>query len=58
MTMEEAANIATKTNPKEMWLTHYSPSENNPKIYEKSLQKIYNNLYIVKDGEKKVLKFE
>ena len=58
MTMEEAANIATKTNPKEMWLTHYSPSENNPKIYEKNLQKIYNNLYIVKDGEKKVLKFE
>lgn len=58
MTMLEASEVATKTKPKEMWLTHYSPSENNPKIYEKDLQQIYPNIHIVKDGEKKVLNFE
>ena len=58
MTMEEACEIAVKTNPKEMWLTHYSPSEIKPKIYENDLKKIFNNIKICKDGEKKVLNFE
>ena len=58
MTMIEACEIAKKTNPKEMWLTHYSPSENRPKIYEDELKKIYSNVKICKDGEKKVLNFE
>ena len=58
MTMREACEIATKTNPKEMWLTHYSPSEVKPKQYENELKKIYNNVKICKDGEKKELNFE
>lgn len=58
MTMYEAADIAKKTNPKEMWLTHYSPSENRPKIYENELKTYYENIKICKDGEKKVLNFE
>lgn len=58
MTMEEAANIAVKTKPKEMWLTHYSPSEFKPKIYEENLKKIFPNIKICKDGEKKVINFE
>lgn len=58
MTMEEACEIATKTNPKEMWLTHYSPSETRPKIYENNLKKIFSNVKICKDGEKKVINFE
>ena len=58
MTMKEACEIATKTNPKEMWLTHYSPSEVKPQIYENELKKIYPNIKICKDGEKKELNFE
>lgn len=58
MTMVEACEIAKKTKPKEMWLTHYSPSENKPKIYEKSLKEIFENVKICKDGEKVVLNFE
>lgn len=58
MTMQEACEIALKTNPKEMWLTHYSPSENKPKIYEDELKKIFPNIKVSKDGEKKVLNFE
>ena len=58
MTMEEACEIALKTNPKEMWLTHYSPSEIKPKIYENNLKKIFANVKICKDGEKKELNFE
>ena len=58
MTMAEACEIGVKTNPKEMWLTHYSPSEVKPKIYEEDLKKIFPNVKICKDGEKKVLNFE
>lgn len=58
MTMEEACEIAIKTNPKEMWLTHYSPSEVKPKIYESKLKEKYKYIKICKDGEKKVINFE
>ena len=58
MTMREACEIAVKINPKEMWLTHYSPSVVKPKIYENDLKKIFKNVKICKDGEKKELNFE
>ncbi len=58
MTMKEAAEIAVKTNPKEMWLTHYSPSEVKPKFFENELKTIFENIKICKDGEKKELNFE
>ena len=58
MTMREACEIGLKTNPKEMWLTHYSPSEVKPKIYENELKDILPQVKICKDGEKKVLNFE
>lgn len=58
MTMQEACEIATKTNPKEMWLTHYSPAENKPQIYEDDLKKIFKNVFIVKDGTKKTLYYD
>ena len=58
MTMQEACDIALRTNPNEMWLTHYSPSEVHPKTYESELKKIFKNIKICKDGEKKVINFE
>lgn len=33
MTFKEAAEIAREANPKEMWLTHYSPSLVKPALY-------------------------
>lgn len=58
MTMYEACEIAKKTSPKVMWLTHYSPLEIKPKMYEDELKTIFKNVHICKDGEKKVINFE
>ena len=57
-TMKEACEIASMTNPKEMWLTHFSPSENNPKIYQNMVSGINDKVIIAKDNFKKVLNFE
>lgn len=58
MTFEEAAQIACKANPKEMWLTHYSPSLVRPDDYVKSAQKIFANTKTARDGWNKSLMFE
>lgn len=58
MTMQEAAKIAAETNPKELWLTHYSPSMMRPKQYEKELRKIFPATYVGKDGMSAELNFE
>lgn len=58
MTFAEAALIAKEANPKELWLTHYSPSLNNPSDYVKEAQKIFANAYVCKDGRSIELLFE
>ena len=58
MTMKEACEIANITKPKCMWLTHFSPSENNPKIYQDMVTNLNNKVIIAKDNFKKVLNFE
>lgn len=58
MMMTEACEIAKVNNPKELWLTHYSPSEVKPQIYENELKKIFKNVRIIKDGEKKIIYFD
>lgn len=58
MTMQEAAKIAAETNPKELWLTHYSPSMMRPKQYEKELRKIFPATCVGKDGMSAELNFE
>lgn len=57
MTMQEAAHLARKAGVAEMWLTHYSPSVIDPKIYIKEVRKIFPETYICKDGRKKELDF-
>ena len=47
MTMYEAANLAKKAQPAEMWLTHYSPSLNRP---DEFIDKVRGNLSGSKDG--------
>lgn len=58
MMMQEAAKMAVLSCVKELWLTHFSPSEVQPKKYIKELKESFNNTVISKDGEYKLLKFE
>ncbi len=60
MTFYEAAKLALAASPrpKEMWLTHYSPSLSYPKEYEKEVRKIFRNTHVAKDGRSVSLMFE
>jgi len=57
MTFYEAANLAKRADVKEMWLTHYSPSLVNPKMYQKDARDIFPNTYTCKDGKSVELSF-
>ena len=58
MTMPEAARIAAKAQPKELWLTHYSPSEMYPMNYKDDLRRIFPRTIVSKDGRSVTLNFE
>ena len=58
MLMQESVNIAAKTNVKELWLTHFSPSMVNPKMYEKELKKVFKNTNVAVDRQSTELNFE
>jgi hypothetical protein len=53
MTMYEAAEIAKKAQPKEMWLTHYSPYIIHPEQYEEEVRKIFPRAFVSKDRRTK-----
>lgn len=57
MTMQEAARLAARSEVKELWLTHYSPSMTDPKIYIKDIRGIFPQAYVCRDGRKKELDF-
>lgn len=59
MTFYEAAKLAKQANPapEQLWLTHYSPSLQYPKNYEKDVQEIFANTYVAKDGRSIELDF-
>lgn len=58
MTFYEAAEIGREANPKEMWLTHYSPSLIHPKPYMDDVHKIFDRVWYGKDLKSKELRFE
>ena len=58
MTFMEAANLAKTAQPKEMWLTHYSPSLIHPEEYMNDVKAVFQNAYPGKDGKNETLKFE
>ena len=58
MTFYEAADIAAKANPKEMWLTHYSPSLTRPEEYMRDVRRIFDRAIAAKDGQTVELDFE
>jgi len=58
MLMQEAAELSLQANVKECWLTHYSPSVEEPEIYEPMLQEINPNIHISQDGQHFLLNFQ
>ncbi|MCR5206341.1 MAG: ribonuclease Z [Lachnospiraceae bacterium] len=59
MTFTEAAKLAAAAdpNPKEMWLTHYSPSLVNPAEYVGNIRSIFPNVIATKDLRTVTLNF-
>ncbi|MBR0172185.1 MAG: ribonuclease Z [Lachnospiraceae bacterium] len=58
MTMYEAARIAVKADPKELWLTHYSPSMLHPQEFHEAVKKIFPRTVTAKDGRMVTLWYE
>ena len=58
MTFYEAAELAREANPKEMWLTHYSPSLTRPEEYMDGVRAIFPRAIAAKDGRTVELDFE
>lgn len=57
MLFSEAAEIAMSSEINEMWLTHFSPSLNEPEKYLNDVRDIFENTIIGKDLLQKELKF-
>lgn len=58
MTFQEAAELARKAQPAQMWLTHYSPSLVHPEEYMNEVRAIFPNAYPGKDGKTVELDFD
>lgn len=58
MTFYEAARLAKEASPKQMWLTHYSPSLIRPEEYMGEVKKIFPNAFPGKDGKSIEIAFE
>lgn len=58
MTMYEAAALGAQAQPREMWLTHYSPSELKPEIYKEEVQKLFSRCLHARDGWSRSLVFD
>ncbi len=58
MMMQEAAEIARRTNARELWLTHFSPANMTPEEYAADVCGIFPNTIIGQGGMKKTLTFD
>lgn len=58
MTMYEAAALADKAQPEEMWLTHYSPSLTRPEEFMDKVRGIFPRAKAARDGWTKELVFD
>ncbi len=52
MLMQDACELAKKANAKRLWLTHYSPAEKEPAVYEDELKAIFPEVSVSADGMK------
>lgn len=58
MTFYEAAKLAKKAGPKQLWLTHFSPSLVRAEQYMDDVRKIFSASQLGKDGKSIELDFE
>jgi ribonuclease Z len=58
MTFAEAAHLARKASPDELWLTHFSPSLPDPHSFVSVATKIFKNTVCGKDGMFKEINFK
>ena len=58
MCYAEAARLAAAAQPKEMWLTHYSPATAKPEEFIDVAREIFPNTFAAKDLRSITLKFE
>lgn len=58
MTFKEAARLAREADPKEMWLTHFSPSLVRPEEYLSTVTAIFPRARTGKSGQSVELAFE
>lgn len=58
MTFLEAARLAKKAMPRELWLTHFSPSLVRPEDYMEQVRAIFPNAWAGKDGKSVDIAFE
>lgn len=56
MLMQDACRLAAAAGAKRLWLTHYSPAEEDPKRYEQELRDIFPAVTVSADGERTELK--
>ena len=57
MIFSEAAEIARKANAKELWLTHYSPSETHPEEWIEKTREIFPESFCGTCGKHTTLRF-
>ncbi len=57
MMMQEAANLARKANAAALWLTHYSPANDDPAAYAEELQAIFPHIVIPAESMSQTLRF-
>ncbi len=58
MTFYEAAELAKQAQPKELWLTHYSPSLVYPEQFLQRTRNIFKNTFLGKNGKSVELDYE
>ena len=58
MIFSEAAQLAKDGNVKKLWLTHFSPSLQNPKDYLHHAKKIFENTHIGRDRMEESLTYD
>ena len=58
MTFYEAAKLAKEAQPKEMWLTHYSPSLTRPEEFMDKVREIFPRAKAAKDAWSAELEFD
>lgn len=58
MMMQEAAMLAKEAGAERLWLTHYSPANDQPQQYEEELKRIFPGTVVSRDGERTQLHFQ